>query len=115
MSEQETKKPETKVFEVADFHLKCYGCGNDVVVIPNVKGGLRTDLYTTNEYKFTMECSKCGAKLEYYFTEAANPEIEEDEKNEEVQDKVEEDSESQPTTEESLPVEEPQQTVEVTE
>ena len=72
----EVKAPEVKVYDVADFHIKCHGCGNDVVAIPNVKGGLRTDLFTTDSHKFIMECTKCGAKLEYYFTEAANPEPE---------------------------------------
>jgi len=76
-------QPEIKtptVYEVADFHLKCHGCGEDIVAIPNVKGGLRTDLFTTDAHNFIMECSKCGAKLEYYFTEAANPpEAEEEE------------------------------------
>jgi len=102
-------------------------------VMENVKGGLRhQDLYTTDHHKFTMECPKCGAKLEYYFTEAVNPpapevtevpmtpdeaykEVEND-TNEEVQGQAENADEVQTETEEEpqmdagvmdIPVDEP--------
>jgi len=62
-----------KVFDYADMHLKCHSCGEDVVIFDNVKGGLRVDLYTTDQHKLVLACDKCGAKMEMYYTEAANP------------------------------------------
>ncbi len=72
-TKQEATQPKIKVYEYADFHIKCHTCGHDEVAIANVKGGLRTELFTTDQHKFVMECKQCGAKLEYYFTEAVNP------------------------------------------
>lgn len=121
--DKKQEEKEIKVFNYGDFHLKCHNCGHDEIVAKNVKGGLRMDIYTTDQHKLIMECSECGAKLEYYFTEAANPpkEEEDEDKDEEVQDKVETESEPQSAEEESVPVDntevvqEPQEAVEVTE
>ena len=92
-----------KVFEYADLHLKCGACGEDAVVFENVKGGLRVDLYTTDQHKLTLKCDKCGAEMELYYTEAINPPVEEDKKDEESQiEKVqsETEKENEPTKEE---------------
>jgi len=89
-----------KVFDIADMHLKCHSCGEDVTVFENVKGGLRMDLYTTDQHKLTLKCDKCGATLELYYTEAANPpkEKEDEKENEKVQ--VETTEVNEPQTEE---------------
>jgi len=73
---EDTKVVEPVVFEIADFRLKCSVCGEDSVYIPNVRGGLITRLFTTDQHNFVMECPKCKTKLEYYFATAAHPELE---------------------------------------
>jgi len=91
-----------KVFEYADLHLKCHACGEDAVVFENVKGGLRVDLYTTDQHKLTLKCDKCGAEMELYYVESVNPpkETKEDEKSQDEEVQSETSEKDEPSKEE---------------
>lgn len=83
-----------KVYQYADFTFKCHSCGNEVTLIENVKGGLRYDLYATDQHRLKVTCNQCGNSLELFFKEAANPPIEDEEtQDEEVQSETPEDIE----------------------
>ena len=64
--QDEQKAP--KLFENADLVLTCK-CGNKDILHTNVQGGIRVDLYTTDNHKLVLGCSKCGSKLEMAFEE----------------------------------------------
>lgn len=66
---QEINQPTT--FSMGDFTLRCFQCNNDEVLQPNIRGGLRFDMYTTDQHKITLSCKHCGAKMELFYKESA--------------------------------------------
>ena len=117
MNENVIKDP--VIFEYGDLYLKCHNCGKEVKLYPNVKGGLRFDLYTTDQHKLVLKCDDCGNEIELFFKDAEEPpKVEEDEKaqDEEVQNKTEETDEVLEVEEEDNTdtgaADEPQQSVE---
>jgi len=58
--------------------LKCHVCGHEQVLQENVHGGLRIELYTTDVHKLVLACEECKSKLEMYFVETPELNIEEE-------------------------------------
>ena len=66
---QEINKP--TMYERGDFVMKCYKCQFEDTLQKSVAGGLRFDMYTTDQHKITLACKACGNKMELYFKESA--------------------------------------------
>ena len=72
----DTQEP-LKTYELADLMLTCHSCGNQEVIIPNVKGGVGFKLFAMDEKdkpdhiatKLSLGCSKCKAVMTMSFRE----------------------------------------------
>ena len=59
-----------KVFAEGDFCLSCGICGGVETLQSNIRGGLRFDMYTTDQHRLTLKCKNCGAKMDLFFKES---------------------------------------------
>jgi len=102
---EETVIDDPIVYEYADAYLTCHKCGAEFKLFENVKGGMRVDLYTTDQHKLILHCTECDNKMEIGFKEASNPPVEENtkENDEELTKNTKRDTSSETAT--SLPTE----------
>ena len=70
---QEIKEP--VVYRAGDLCIKCFKCSAVNTLQENVNGGLRFDMYTTDQHKIILRCPTCGNKMELFYTESASVEI----------------------------------------
>lgn len=59
------------VFDRGDLCLKCHVCKHEQVLQENVVGGLRFDLYTTDQHKIIFHCKACGTRMEMFYKPSA--------------------------------------------
>ena len=55
------------VFRQANLVLQCYACGHKEILHENVVGGLRFDMYTTDQHELALGCKVCGTRLKLYY------------------------------------------------
>lgn len=100
---QEIKEP--VVYRAGDLCIKCFKCSAVNTLQENVNGGLRFDMYTTDQHKIILRCPTCGNKMELFYTESKEVEILEEVTENPTTENVEivetEEIENEPVLEES--------------
>ena len=71
---QEIKQP--VVYAAGDLCIKCFKCSATNTLQENIVGGLRFDMYATDQHKIILQCPTCGNRMELFYVESAQtPEV----------------------------------------